>query len=85
VCSSDLDNSDQKTFADTNSLLEFLPDALSDAWTGKKNSSRAFGRALSKMNGRVFSNDLQLKKGEISHHAVTWRIKKVVKTTNPGS
>ncbi|MCX6691014.1 MAG: hypothetical protein NTW33_02905 [Methanoregula sp.] len=83
------DDSTQKTLVD-GSLLDLLPDALSDSWTGKKNFSRALGRALSKMNGRVFVNNLQLQKGEISHNAVTWRIKKVEskkpdETTKPGT
>ncbi len=69
---------EQKTLDATHTLLGLLPDALSDAWTNKKSFSRAFGRALSKMSGRVFTNDLQLQKGEISHNVATWRVRKMV-------
>jgi len=85
------DGSTQKTLDMTEpSLLDFLPDALSDEWVGKKSFSRVFGQALSKMNGRVFTNNLQLQRGDKSHSAVTWRIKKVKskkpdETTKPGS
>jgi hypothetical protein len=36
-------------------LVDVLPDALSDAWTGKKNFGVVLGRTLSRMNGRVFA------------------------------
>jgi len=58
--------------AGSNRLVELLPDSLADAWTGKKNFSRALGKALSHMNGRVFLNGCTLHKGKLSHSAVTW-------------
>jgi len=55
-------------------LVDVLPDALSDAWNSKKNFARVLGRALSRMNGRVFANELVLVKGNHKDHAVTWQI-----------
>jgi len=69
-------DSTQKTFGD-NSLLDVLPDDLADAWSGKKNFSRVMGKALARMNGRVFTNGLTLVKGAIEHQAVTWKVKRV--------
>jgi hypothetical protein len=74
-------DSTQKTF-DDNSLLNALPDALADAWSGKKNFSRVLGKALARMNERVFTNGFQLSKGDKKHQAVSWRVKKVADSSN---
>jgi hypothetical protein len=55
-------------------LVDALPDTLSDAWNGKKNFARVLGRALSRMNGRVFANDLVLVKGKRDRSVATWQI-----------
>jgi hypothetical protein len=55
-------------------LVDALPDALSDAWLGKKNFARVLGRALSRMNGRVFTNELGLVKGKQDHSVATWQV-----------
>jgi hypothetical protein len=57
-------------------LVDLLPDVLADAWSGKKNFSRVMGKALARMNERVFSNGLQLCKGNKEHGAVSWMVKK---------
>ena len=74
-------DSTQRTFAD-NSLLDTLPDVLADAWSGKKNFSRVLGKALARMNERVFTNGLQLSKGDKEHQAVSWRVKKITDFSN---
>jgi len=71
----DGNNSTQQTFAD-NSLRDVLPDILADAWNGKKNFSRVMGKALARMNERVFPNGLQLSKGDKEHQAVVWHVKR---------
>jgi len=55
-------------------LVDALPDALSDAWNGKKNFGVVLGRTLSRMNGRVFANELILLKGKHKDHVITWQI-----------
>jgi hypothetical protein len=65
-------NSTSIEYAGDDHLCDLLPDALADAWAGKKNFSRVLGKALSRMNGRVFLNGLTLQKGKVSHSAVTW-------------
>lgn len=73
------DDSSQKTFSSEESLFAALPDMLIDSWNGKKNFPRVFGHRLAKMNNRIFVNGLQLRKGDIEHSAVTWKICKYQK------
>jgi hypothetical protein len=58
-------------------LVDYLPDALADALSGKKNFARVLGHSLSKMNGRKFLNGLTLRKGKDSHSKVAaWTVLK---------
>jgi hypothetical protein len=70
-------NSKSIEYAGTDRLVDLLPDVLADAWFGKKNFSRVMGKALARMNERVFTNGLKLSKGDKEHQAVSWQIKKV--------
>jgi len=69
----------QSKFSEEVSLFAALPDMLIESWNGKKNFPRVFGNRLAKMNNRIFCNGLQLKKGNVEHQAVTWKVCKHVK------
>lgn len=77
------DTSSSIEYAGTDRLVDHLPDGLADAWTGKKSFTRVFGNSLSKRNGRIFTNDLQLQKGDISHNAAIWKVVKILKVVEP--
>lgn len=66
-------------------LCDHLPDILADAFAGKKNFNRVIGKALSKLNQRVYTNGLKIVKGSISHHATQWKVVNVNNniSTNP--
>lgn len=62
-------------------LLDNLPDAIADAWAGKKNFNRVLGNQLSKMNQRVYTNGLKIVKGAVAHHATQWKVVRVFDKT----
>jgi len=56
-------------------LSECLPDDIVDVVQGKGSPTRRMGRALGKRKDRVFTNNLTLVDGGVSHHSVMWRVK----------
>ncbi len=57
-------------------LVDLLPDVMADAWCGKKDFSKSFGKALSRMNERKFNSGLTLQKGKNQHKVFNWFLAK---------
>ncbi len=72
-----LERESNSTFSDSKEderLVDFLPDTLHDEWVRKKGFSRALGRALSKINGRVFKGGLRIENSGLRNRAVKWMV-----------